>query len=84
MEQERSIMKAFVQNYTFIFTFESQEYILTVDDESCDYGCTFSVIFRDSSNLSDLKRRLAERNLKYHLYKISEVDISEEQEHESV
>ena len=47
--------------------------MLTVDDESCDYGCTFSIILRDSANLEDMAARLAERNLKYHLYKITPI-----------
>ena len=66
-------MKFNVENYTFSFILDNEKYMLTVDDESCDYGCTFSIILRDSVNLEDMAARLAERNLKYHLYKITPI-----------
>lgn len=71
-------MKAFIENWTFRFTFEGKDYILTVDDDCCDYGCTFSVMLRDSTNLDDFKKKAAARNLKYHLYEITEVNINGE------
>ncbi len=66
-------MKFNVENYTFSFTLDNEKYMLTVDDESCDYGCTFSIILRDSADLEDMATRLAERNLKYHLYRITPI-----------
>ena len=72
-------MKSFIENYTFRFSIDNKNYMLTVDDESCEYGCTFSAILRDSLNLNDLKRRLVERNLKYHLYEIKAINTKEKE-----
>lgn len=69
-------MKSFIENYTFRFSIDDKNYMLTVDDESCEYGCTFSVVLGDSLNLNDLKRRLVEQNLKYHLYEIKVINTN--------
>ncbi len=66
-------MKFNVENWTFSFTVDGKRYLLTVDDESCEYGCLFSIIIRDSVSMEDLKKRLAERNMKYHLYEVNKI-----------
>lgn len=66
-------MKFNVENWTFSFTVNGKKYLLTVDDESCELGCTFSIIIRDSAGIEDLRERLAKRGLKYCLYEVNKV-----------